>query len=270
LATLKQALAILLATSEPPWSTHSLGAIFQARPLSLRKLLKAVDAQKVILFLEIGPISLLNGVSTGAELIGKWSSEKATKQTLDDLLAIFRPLGISIVYVSKDAQTIGIRGTNQSLLQIQALKLFDPNASPGGQNQSGLGNLAQGLAAGAAGGAALAGSGALVGGAAAILVIVGFVGFAAAGLFLAVGIYQLMAGAADSKPPTVSATAASGSDESETDFSLADGILGLVPDNLALDFIENFFENIIDGVPEPGELPGAGDLSPSGPDLAVG
>ena len=268
MTTLKQALAILLAKPEPPWSTQSLGPIFHARPLSLRKVIKAVDAQKVILFLEIRPISLLKGVSTGAELVSKWSSEKATSQTLDDLLAIFRPLGIAIVYVSKDSQTIGVRGTNQSLLQIQAFKLYDPNASPGGQNQSGLGNLAQGLAAGAAGAAALAGSGAVAGAAATLLVIVGFAGFVAAGLFFAVGIYQLMAGAATT-PPKVSSTPPGSSDEDEADFFLVDGILGLVPDNLSLDFIDNFFENLVDGVPEPGELPGAGDLSPGSPDLPV-
>lgn len=78
------------------------------------------------------------------------------------------------------------------------------------------------------------------------------------------------------KPPTVSVTqpgssdANSGSTPDGADFNLGDAILGLIPDNLALDFINNFFENLIDGVSDPGELPGAGDLSPGAPDDGSG
>lgn len=270
MTTLKQALAILLGQLEPPWSTHSLRTLLNSKSVSLRSVIKAVESQKILMFLEIRPISLLIGTSTVAELVGKWSSGIATQDTLNGLASIFQPLGISIVYVSKDSQTIGILGTNGSLLELQGINLNDPTSSPPAQNQSGIPNLAQGAAAEGAGFAALAAAAGATGAIEAVFVIAGFLGFIAAGLFLGVAIVQLIAGEGSSpQPPTV--TAPPQGDGDDFDFSLAETILGLVPDDLSEDVIFSFFEDVFgEGAPEPGQLPGAGDLAPGGDDSGGG
>ena len=226
MATLAQALALLLAQPQPPWSTQSLRTLFNSKSLSLRSVLNAVSARKFLLFVEVRPASLLNGNPTLPEFLERWAAPTsqgiegssgnendpeapkplpAQLDTIKSLQKSVKPLGLSIAYVSLDAGTIGIAGTYSSFLQMQAITLKDPNGSPGGQNQSGLSNLGQGLvglgasfAALGAAGAALGASSALVAG---LLVAGGFLGFIAAGLFVGVAIYQLIAG---SETPTES------------------------------------------------------------------
>lgn len=206
-------------------------------------------------------MSLLNGVSTAKELIDKWPSAQADQSTLAHISTIIRPLGASIVYRSKDSRTIGVKGTNASLLSLPLVPLD--------AKKDAFKDIANGLIAEGAGAAALAAAGALevsatgaaVSAIVAVAVLGAFAAFIGAGIFLGFGIVELIAAtpaSAGSNPPV-----SGGSIDSSGDIELLPQItIGRVPDGLGNDVLKDLFGVDLGDVPEPGQLPGAGDLAP--------
>jgi hypothetical protein len=273
MATLAEGLALLLAKPQPPWSTQTLRALFNSNTLSLRAVLNAVDARVVLLFIEVRPTSLLlDGNPSFFEFLTRWAAPTAPTgaqmDTINSLNQIFRPLGVTIVYISNDGGTIGIAGTVASLLKIQAFTL-NPNTTQGGQNQAGLSNLGQGLVATGAGFAALGAAGAVLdastGLVAGLLVIGGFLGFTGAGLFVGVAVYQLIAGAST---PTTSSDVTGppiAPGGIPVDPSIGRESCGQAPDNLQQSTVEQLLDyfnanGTFPELPNPGQLPeGVGD-----------
>jgi hypothetical protein len=273
MATLAQGLALLLAKPQPPWSTQTLPVLFKSKPLSLRSVLKAVDERVVLLFIEVRPTSLLDDNPSLDEFLTRWAAPTAPSgaqmDTIKNLQKIFQPLGITIVYISRDGGTIGIAGSASSLLKIEAITLHDPNASPGGQNQSGLSNLGQGLVGAGASFAAIGAAGAELGAAsglvAGLLVAGGFLGFLGVGLFVGVAIYQLTAGASDPTTSSEVAVPPLPPNGIPVDPTIGQQSCGLAPDNLQPMAVEQLLDyfNANGQFPElvePGQLPpGVGD-----------
>jgi hypothetical protein len=259
--TLGQALAVSPGISQRPFSTSALRRRFKADRISLRSLITQVASQNSLLFIEVRPISLLNGVSTAKELRDKWPTAQADQSTLEHISSIIRPLGASIVYLSKDSRTVGIKGTNASLLSLPLVPL---DAKKDAFKDIANGVIAEGAGAGAlvaAGVAEVSVTGAAVSALVAVAVIGAFAAFIGAGIFLGIGIVELIAATQDSagsNPP-----ASGGSIDSTGNIELLPGItIGRIPDGLGNDVLNGLFGIDSGDVPEPGQLPGAGDLAP--------
>jgi hypothetical protein len=264
--TLSQALAISLTQPQPPWSTSNIRG---SNRKSLRSFVETVGDQQVLMFVQIRPIALLNGVSTVQELRAKWNNRAADKATLDALAKALHSSGASIVYQSRDRKIVGIKGTNSSFEDLGGIQLDDKKDPNKGINDA-LGTIGQGGAAAAAGPVALAAASAagVAGAAEAIIVIGSFFVAGFAGLTLGAGMAALIAAAgaeATSAPKDGGGSSSPGGAVSPpTDDEI---IFGLIPDNLTPEILDQLIKmefGVDIGVPDPGQLPGAGDLAPGG------
>jgi hypothetical protein len=254
--TLKQTLAISLRQPGPPWSTSALRSQRKSKPTSLRSFAKDIGDQQLIIFIDVRSITLLSRVATLEELRAKWNDQKLDQETLDQLARILGSSGASIVYQSKDRKTIGIKGAPSSLGKLGAIQLNDKGFNKdrndalstigqgGGTAAASVGVLAAASAAGAAGTFEL------------FIVVSAFLGFGFAGLVLGSGIAALIAASGKQSVSTPKPSSPTTPDI----FS----VFGRIPDNLTSEMIDELIQTEF-GVdlkaPEPGQLPGAGDLS---------
>jgi hypothetical protein len=273
--SLLQALAINERQPIGPWDTSGLRPGPGQPPVSLRKFVTDLGSQHVLVFLEVRSPDLLAQVNSFDELLSVWSDQTADPTTLAALQNLLVTSGTGlIVYQSKDQRIIGIRGILSSLTNLGALRIEgagDPKKDPKKEVNDALTNIGQGAGGAGAGIVALAtASTAGVTGAAEFFIILGsFVVFAGAGLVLGAGIAALLAATAGAAEQTVPAPSSPPSDSGPGDSDLMSGyqVFGSVPDNMSMspelvDAILEYVFGVGPLVPEPGQLPGAGDLIP--------
>jgi hypothetical protein len=246
MTTLKQALAVATDNVQPPWKASDLARQLKVAgpPFGLRSLINDVTRPRVLVFFEVRPLSILAGISSLDDIRARWNDPKyrANADTLTWLGGWVRSTDASIVYVSKDGQVVGVSGTVGAVVGTKAAQV-----APAGQVQSpfndqvtkGLEDLAQGAAAEAGGIIALGSSG--------------------AGLFFGLGIAYLLAGLFGSSPPSPPPDGGSGAS--------AGWSLGDPPDNLSQGVLDELLLldlTVVPDLPDPGQLPGAGDLGGDG------
>jgi hypothetical protein len=244
-----------------PWRASDLRKQFGGGPISLRSVANIVGNQRVLVFLQVRPLSILDSAHSYDDLLYRWPTDTGLagdlQNAINTLAGIVSSAGSSIVYVASDGQTVGISGTVNSLLNIQIQPLTEVINNQQQRDPPGKGweDIAQAIAAAGAGAAALAMSG--EGAGEAFVVVAGFAGFLAAGIFLGLGLAILFAG--------LTSSASSGSGPQSTGLGdLPPGepiVLGGNPDNLAQYLLNELLYLDLTYVPEPGQLPGAGDLS---------
>jgi|SRR5580698_1631771 hypothetical protein len=252
--TLAQALAIKTNSSTGPWRASQLVGPSTPKPAHLLPLVTAVGEQRILMFGKVRPLSVLLTNKTWADLTNAFNGPppsaadfKACLNTLSKAL----PQGSSIVYVSTDGQTVGISGKINAVRKLKAETLTKDQADA---QVKGWEDTGEGL-----GGVVASGGLLLAVSSSGFIVILAFIGFAAAGALLGVGINNLV----DGYCPAVSSTPASSS-ASEP----GGPVLGDPPSlgaNLTNQDIENLYLQLeyldMVTIPDPGALPGAGDLT---------
>jgi hypothetical protein len=129
--TLRQTLTIATRRSAPPWHAGELLTILKLQgTFSLKSAINKVQAQKVVLFVQIRDSSILESVSTLAELNAIWKSSHPGQNTVSLLSKILAPSGAFIGAISSDGQTVGIAGTTLSLVGVP-IKLLVAQATGG-------------------------------------------------------------------------------------------------------------------------------------------
>ena len=267
--TLAQALEVFLRQPDPPWDTRSVPGD-RSTGVSLLSFVKSIGDQRVLAFVEVRPTSLLDGVSTIQDLRSKWNSAKPDKATLLALSTVIEKTGGSIVYRSKDDSVIGIRGSISSLSGVGTLPLSE-KSDPNKDVRDAQSTIGQGAGAAGAGIVALAGAAAASALPPAIstIIVIGSFGvvFPAAGLVLGAGIAALLAvlaqqSASKAKQPEANPLGG-GAASPLTGFDT----VGLVPDHLDREVLDALLKaefGIDTEIPEPGQLPGGGDIIPGG------
>lgn len=137
--TIQQLVAIETQSSVLPLHVGSLHKKFGPGPLSLSSIIKQVEAKKAVLFVQVRDPSVFNGVTNLEQLQVAWKKSTPSKATLTQLSQILSSRGASIIYLSKDQQTVGIAGTTGSLAGFQVIALTYANVVKG------LGDIAQGV-----------------------------------------------------------------------------------------------------------------------------
>jgi hypothetical protein len=257
--TLAQALVIKTNSMKPPWRASQLASPSAKRPLSLTSLVNAVGQRRVVVFSRVRPIAPLLNLKTWTQITAAFSSpppSTADFKTYLQAISKALPAGCSIVYVSTDGQTVGISGTINAFTKIKGktLKLTDTQTK-------GWEDVAQGLGATSAGGIALAVS------ADGAIVFFAFLAFAFAFFMFDIGIQNLVEGycpATSNNNP--------GDDDDDSLPEPPGPVVGEPPSSLssgtsaALNDLELLLEYTqMADVPDPGALPGAGDLIPDSP-----
>ncbi len=265
--TLNQALAIKTAQLKPPWRASQLAASGSAGPISLRSLINMVGNRRVLIFVQVRDLSILAHYTTASELSNAWpslipntSDFQASLKVISEIL----PAGSSIVYISTDGQTVGISGTFNALSGVVGVGLTQQQID---QRTKGLEDIAEALGAEAAAEGFLAA--AMIAGASGVpelmVLIVAGVAFIGAGLLLGVGIGAL---AAFCGGVTTTATV-SGAQNGSQDAPVVGSIPSLGPPESATEAINELLLQLaysqMTDIPDPGELPGAGDLIPGAP-----
>jgi hypothetical protein len=226
--------------------------------------------QHVLAFMDVRSPDLLAQVSSLDELRAIWQDQTVDQTTLTALQQQLDKVGGLIVYQSKNQKTIGIRGTLSALTGLGAIPL-DSKQDLRKQVNDALSTIGQG--AGGAGAAAVALAGASAAGfegvAEIFVVVASFVGFAAMGLVIGAGIAGLIAATAGQAEATVPAVNAPTADAGPGESDLMSGyqVFGAVPDNMSPELVDAIFQYVFGvdpPIPEPGQLPGAGDLVPGG------
>ena len=124
--TVKQLLAITTRSSMPPWRVGDLRKIFKVQPttqLSLRSVIKGVQGQQVVFFVEVRDASILKSVHTLAELQAIWKQSRPTKATWSQLSQILSSSGGSLKLLSNDLRKTGIAGTVDSLVGVHTIRI---------------------------------------------------------------------------------------------------------------------------------------------------
>jgi hypothetical protein len=125
--TVKQLVAIETQNLVPPLHVRDLRKKFGPGPLSLRSIIRQVGTKKTTLFVQVRDTSILRSVTNLAQLQAAWRKSAPSKATLVQFSQLLNSIGASIVYVSKNWQTVGITGTTASLAG-QPFKVFDLRA----------------------------------------------------------------------------------------------------------------------------------------------
>lgn len=200
--TLRQVLIITTRRSAPPWHAGELRTALNLKgPVSLSAVTSEVGAQRFVLFVQIRDTSILQSVSTLAELTAKWQSSHPGKDTVTKLSNLLAGSGAVVNFISNDAQTVGIAGTVSSLAGVVTILLASPPSPPSPGVLSGIANVAKGVAM-------LIGAGlALAGGPVTELTYWGLVTTATAGAAVTtVGIVQIVTDSNGQPPPSSSVT----------------------------------------------------------------
>jgi hypothetical protein len=113
--TIKQLVVIETQSSALPLRVGDLRKKFGPGPLSLRSIIRQVGTKKVVLFVQVRDFSGLSSVTSLAQFQSAWKRSVPSKATLALLSQILSSTGGSIVYLSRDWQTVGIAGTTESL-----------------------------------------------------------------------------------------------------------------------------------------------------------
>lgn len=121
--TIEQLVTIETQSSTFPLHVRDLHKKFGPGPLSLRSIISKVEAQKAAFFVQIRDTSILKNVNSLAQLQAAWRKSAPSKATLDQFSQILSSTGGSIVYLSRDWQTVGITGTTASLASLPATAL---------------------------------------------------------------------------------------------------------------------------------------------------
>jgi hypothetical protein len=91
--TIKQLAAVSTGNVSPPWHLGQLPKIYNQSPLSLKSLLAKVGALDAIFYLDIRDVSILNSVTTFAQLQTAWNSSQPSKATIVDLSNLLASVG---------------------------------------------------------------------------------------------------------------------------------------------------------------------------------
>jgi hypothetical protein len=265
--TLNQALVIKTGRVQPPWRASQLASSSAVRPFSLRALINAVGNQRVLIFVQVRDLAILGNYKTAEALNEAWAGlipNSSTFQSSLKLISELLPPGSSIIYVSTDGQTIGISGTFNALSGITGVAL---NQQQIDQRTKGLEDIAQGLGLDAAAVGTLAA--AMIEGASGIaelsILIAAGLAFIGAGLLLGLGIGAL---AAFCTAVTTTATVSSqqnGSQDVPVVGSIPPELLPESDDEAINQLLLQLAYSQMTDVPDPGTLPGAGDLVPGAP-----
>ena len=259
--TLAQALVIKTKNVKPPWRASQLVTSSTPRPASLLSAVKTIGEQRVLIFGRLRPLSVLVTHKTWAELSKTWSDPapsaadfKSCLQSLSKAL----PSGCSIVYVSTDGQTVGISGKVGALSKA---RMFTLTKEQGDAQMKGWEDTGQGLGALAAGGGFLILIEAASGPAGVALTIAAFLSFVAAGALLGVGIGNMV----DGYCPAVSSSPSSAAGDSSQSATVVGDIpsfSGFTTNQAIEELLLQLAYIDMTTIPDPGTLPGAGDLAP--------
>jgi hypothetical protein len=124
--TIPELAAICLGPNKSPWPLKDLLGLYKAKTLSLRSLVAKVSEAKAIYYVEARDLELLKGVSTVAELKGKWAAAVPSRATLIALNKTLNSSGATIVYISFDWRTVGIYGSFASIVNVSGKSVADP------------------------------------------------------------------------------------------------------------------------------------------------
>lgn len=206
-------------------------------------------------------MAILNKYKTAEDLSKAWAGLVPNTPGFQASLKIVSqnlPNGASIVYVSTDGQTVAISGTLNALSSVAGAVLTQDQVD---QRTKGLEDIAQGLGLVSAADVALVATAGATGAVEFFIVIGAGLAFAAAGLMLGVGIAALAAFCAS---VSATATAQDGSQDVPVVGTAPSG--GQFSVTAALNDLELqlAYSEMVD-IPDPGTLPGAGDLVPGAP-----
>lgn len=191
--TVQQLVVIETQSSVFPLHVGDLHKKFGLGPLSLRSIISRVEAQKATFFVQVRDASILKNVTSPALLQTVWNQSTPSKATLTQLSQILSSIGGSIVYLSRNRQTVGITGTTTSLVGLPCRVLDFTNF------KDGVVNVATGIGGTTAVIATLLGASGPVG---LGLFITGIISGFAFGAIAGVGIFDLVnANPAASLPP---------------------------------------------------------------------
>jgi hypothetical protein len=124
--TIPELAAICLGPDKSPWPLKDLLRLYKVKTLSLRSLVTKVSEAKAIYYVEVRDPELLKGVSTVAELKGKWAAAVPSRATLVAFNKILNSVGATIVYISFDWRTVGIYGSFASIVSVSGKSVADP------------------------------------------------------------------------------------------------------------------------------------------------
>lgn len=127
MVTVKQLVAITTGRSQPPYHVSDLRTRFNIKPLSLRSVRDGVDSQKVVIFVSIRDVSILEGVRTLDELAAKFRSSAPSRTTLFALLRILNSTGASVKFLAKNWQRAAISGTVASFVGLSTIRIRAEN-----------------------------------------------------------------------------------------------------------------------------------------------
>jgi hypothetical protein len=159
--TIRQLFALSTGNKTGPLRLSTLRSAYKITgSMSLRSLFSKVEAGEIVLWVSIRDISLLTSAVNPSELASQWNTATPSKATLLALFQLLSSVGASIVYLSGDWRTVGIRGNMGSLTALASLRVvYQTNAE--GASQGGI--TTQGTPEGAWG-FILTGAGAVAGG----------------------------------------------------------------------------------------------------------
>jgi hypothetical protein len=129
--TVKQLMIVMTGKTSPPWSIRELFPLLKIKALSLRSILNGVLGAKVVLFVEVRDISILNTVHSYEELVSLWKKSVPTRTTLLGLSKVLSSYGSTIKYLSSDWKRVGISGTVEALSGIPSTRLTTENFRQG-------------------------------------------------------------------------------------------------------------------------------------------
>jgi hypothetical protein len=143
--TVPELAAICLGPNKSPWVLKDLLGLYKVKTLSLRSLVTKVSEAKAIYYVEVRDLELLKGVSTVADLKGKWAAAVPSRATLIAFNKILNSAGATIVYISSDWRTVGIYGSFASIVNVSGKSVANPLLAEVAVDTGFLQNAANGL-----------------------------------------------------------------------------------------------------------------------------